>query len=85
MHKKYAPFLYCAVDLCVDGWEGVDRIGKWETLEARKRLEKGAESHLSGARIVGHILYLDKYLIVIFPIVISVDTKLYTTLIFLEM
>lgn len=44
-----------------------------------------AESHTSGARCVGRILNLDEYLIVVFPIIVSVDTKLHTILGFLEM
>jgi hypothetical protein len=35
-------------------WAGVDAVWRREKLEARKRLEKRADSHLSGARIVRH-------------------------------
>ena len=39
-------------------WAGVEKDWKWEQLEAGKELEKRADSHLSGARIVGRRLTL---------------------------
>lgn len=40
---------------------------------------------LNVSRIIGQGLHLDKYPIVIFPIVISMDTELHTILVHLEM
>ena len=37
-------------------WAGVDTVWKREELKARDRLEKRADSHLSGARIVSLLL-----------------------------
>ena len=44
-------------------WAGVDSVWKWEKLEAAQKAKKRAESHLSGARIVGRRLgnELDSY------------------------
>jgi len=36
-------------------WAGLDSVWEREKLEARKVLEKRAESHLSGARIVRQV------------------------------
>jgi hypothetical protein len=44
---------YSGLTACVTRkWVGLDTVWKWEKLAARKRLEKRADSHLSGARIV---------------------------------
>jgi len=40
-------------------WAGVDNVWEQEKLEARKILENAAESHTSGARCVGRIIYQD--------------------------
>jgi hypothetical protein len=37
-------------------WAGVDSAWEQEKLEARKMLEKAAESHTSAARFVGRFL-----------------------------
>jgi len=63
----------------------VDSAWEQRKPEARKMLLNRADSPASGARCVGRILHLDKYLIVIVPIVISMDTKLHTILILLKM
>ena len=39
-------------------WAGVDKVWKREKLEARKMLEKRADSHLSGARCVGRFSWI---------------------------
>jgi len=38
-------------------WAGVDNAWEQKKLEARKMLENAAESHTSGARFVGRILW----------------------------
>jgi len=56
-----------------------------EKAKSMKKLKKRGAYSPSVVRGVGRILHLDKYLIVIFPIVISMDTKLHTVPVFLEM
>jgi hypothetical protein len=38
-------------------WAGVDNVWEQEKTEARKMLENRAESHTSGARFVGRVLF----------------------------
>ncbi len=43
-------------------WAGVDSVWEQKKLEARKMLENAAESHTSGARVVGRFLFDKNYL-----------------------
>ena len=61
-------------------WAGVDAVWKREKLEARKELEKRAESHLSGARFVGWRAVVQDSLIVKEPAHIKFDKVLHELL-----
>ncbi len=52
--KENANFARRGLTVCVTCvWAGVDNDWEQEKLEARKLLEKAADSHTSGARFVG--------------------------------
>jgi len=54
-HDNYDEARLTVCVTCV--WAGVDSLWEQEKLEARKILENAAESHTSGARFVGRILW----------------------------